>query len=78
MKTNSTIIGILGGVVAGAIIGVLLAPAKGSETRKKIAKKSNQYSDSVKESYQNLVGKTAKNGEELIEKEISNLSYINS
>lgn len=77
MKTNSTIIGILGGLAAGALLGVLFAPDKGSKTRQKIAKKTNQYSDSVKDTYQNLVGKIKRNGEEVIEKGKSKLNAIN-
>lgn len=77
MKTNSTIIGILGGIAAGALLGVLFAPDKGSKTRQKIAKKTKQYSDSVKDTYQNLVGKIKQNGEEVIEKGKSKLNAIN-
>jgi gas vesicle protein len=37
MSTHKLLIGILSGVAAGVVIGLLTAPAKGSETRKKIA-----------------------------------------
>jgi len=37
MSTQKLLIGILSGVAAGVAIGLLTAPAKGSETRKKIA-----------------------------------------
>ena len=37
MSTQNLLIGILSGVAAGVAIGLLTAPAKGSETRKKIA-----------------------------------------
>jgi gas vesicle protein len=48
MKTSKTIIGVLGGVAVGAALGILFAPEKGSKTRKKIAKKTNEAKDSLK------------------------------
>mgnify|MGYP003605584407 CR=1 FL=1 len=39
MKDKNLIIGLLGGVAVGAALGVLFAPAKGSETRKKLVTK---------------------------------------
>ena len=37
MSTGKVITGIVAGMAAGAVLGILLAPDKGSETRKKIA-----------------------------------------
>ena len=45
MKNNNVLLGILGGVAVGAALGILFAPAKGSETRKKIADKGNDLKD---------------------------------
>ncbi len=39
----------LAGAAVGAIAGVLLAPDKGSETRKKMADKARDFGDAVKE-----------------------------
>lgn len=39
MKASNVVLGVLGGLAAGAILGVLFAPDKGENTRKKIAKK---------------------------------------
>jgi gas vesicle protein len=40
---------IIAGILAGVAIGILIAPAKGSETRKKISKKVGDTSDYLKE-----------------------------
>ncbi|MEM0543116.1 YtxH domain-containing protein [Flavobacterium sp. j3] len=59
MKNNDVLLGILGGVAVGAVLGVLFAPAKGSETRKKIANTSVDFKDSIKESLENFSEKIA-------------------
>lgn len=41
MNSSKTIIGLLSGVAVGAVVGILLAPDKGANTRKKISEKSN-------------------------------------
>ncbi|WP_366183949.1 YtxH domain-containing protein [Flavobacterium ovatum] len=48
MKTNKTIIGILGAAAIGSILGILFAPDKGANTRKKIAKKTAKTTDEIK------------------------------
>jgi len=50
MNNNSKIIlALLGGVAIGAAIGILLAPDKGSETRKKMADAAKDFGDKAKE-----------------------------
>jgi gas vesicle protein len=49
MNTKKMFIGILSGLITGAVIGVLFAPHKGSNTRKRIMRQSDNYSDVVKE-----------------------------
>ena len=51
MKTDKLIVGILGGVAAGALLGILFAPAKGTKTRKKIMNKSSDYADDIKDKF---------------------------
>jgi gas vesicle protein len=48
MKSN-ILVGVLAGFAAGAVLGVLMAPDKGAETRKKFAKKGSEYLDELKE-----------------------------
>ena len=48
MESGKVLLGVLGGVAAGALLGVLFAPEKGSETRKKIMDKGKGYADDLK------------------------------
>jgi gas vesicle protein len=54
MSTKKLITAVLTGAAVGAIVGVLLAPDKGSQTRKKIAQKGNDLAGSVKEGFGKL------------------------
>lgn len=49
MSTGKILFGVLAGVAAGAVLGILFAPAKGSKTRKKIAKKGMDYAEELTE-----------------------------
>jgi len=50
MKNSSKVlIALAAGVAVGGLLGLLFAPAKGSETREKIASKAGDLADSVKE-----------------------------
>lgn len=55
MKSKNVILGLLGGLAAGAVMGVLFAPDKGENTRKKIAKKSGELKDNVQDSISDLM-----------------------
>ena len=48
MNNNSKILlGIIAGAAIGGALGILLAPDKGSETRRKIVEKGNDLGDSL-------------------------------
>ena len=48
MSSSKLLAGILLGAAAGAALGILFAPDKGTETRKKIARKGEDLGDAVK------------------------------
>ncbi len=54
MNTSKVLLGVLGGVAVGAIAGILLAPDKGSKTRKKIMDKGKGFADDVKGKFEEL------------------------
>lgn len=49
MKKSNILLAILAGAAAGAIVGVLYAPAKGSQTRKKLYKKGGQALEDLRD-----------------------------
>jgi gas vesicle protein len=54
MNSTKVITGILAGFAAGAVLGILFAPEKGSVTRQKISDKSDEYADNLKFKYDEL------------------------
>lgn len=56
MNTGKVLLGVLAGVAAGAILGVLFAPDKGTRTRQKITKKGEDYADDLKEKFDDFLG----------------------
>jgi gas vesicle protein len=72
MKTDKVVLGILGGVAAGALLGILFAPEKGTKTRKRVLDKSNDYADELKDKLDTLLGSMT-NKYEKIWKEGENL-----
>ena len=54
MSAGKVVLGVLAGIATGAVLGILFAPEKGSVTRKKIAKKGEDYVDDLKEKFEDL------------------------
>ncbi len=55
MNSGKVVLGALVGVAAGALIGILFAPDKGSEIRSKIVKQGEDYLDSIKGRFNSLL-----------------------
>lgn len=55
MKSEKALLGILVGFTAGAVIGVLFAPDKGSTTRKKIVTKGNAVADDLSHKFDDFI-----------------------
>jgi gas vesicle protein len=64
MKSR-TVIALLAGAAVGAVLGILLAPDKGEESRKKVKKTAEDCIDKVKEKLSNI----KKNNENVEESE---------
>ena len=54
MKAGKLLLGILSGAAAGAAVGLLFAPKRGSETRKRIADRSSEYMYGTKNKFNDL------------------------
>ena len=70
MSTEKVIIGALTGIAVGALLGVLFAPDKGTETRSKIVSKGEDTIHELKLKVSNLMDKIAEKVHEE-EREIS-------
>ena len=51
MSKSKVLAGLLVGAAAGAVLGLLLAPEKGSDTRKKISDKKNKFGEDLKNKF---------------------------
>ena len=52
MKSGKVFLGILAGLAAGALMGILFAPDKGSKTRRNIMILGDDYVDDVKDKFE--------------------------
>lgn len=67
MSTGKVLLGVLAGVAAGAMLGILFAPEKGTVTRRKIVKKGEDYADTLKDKFDEFVDKMTEKYEEVKE-----------
>jgi gas vesicle protein len=55
MKSANVLLGVLVGALAGAAVGVLMAPDKGSRTRKRITDMGEDYADNIRNAVSDLM-----------------------
>jgi gas vesicle protein len=59
-STSKVIFALLAGAAAGAIVGLLIAPESGEETRNKLAKSAQKFNEHLKSSINDLAEKGQK------------------
>jgi len=55
MSTSKILLGFVAGAAVGAALGILFAPDKGTETRRKISEQGNDLADNLKGKFSDLV-----------------------
>jgi gas vesicle protein len=50
-KSGKILVAVAAGIAVGTVLGILFAPDKGSETRKKINEKGKKFADDIKEKF---------------------------
>lgn len=55
MSTGKIVLGVVAGIAAGTLLGVLIAPDRGTETRRKIRQKGDDLVEGVKDGMTSMV-----------------------
>jgi gas vesicle protein len=67
MSQGKIILSALAGIATGTLIGILFAPDKGRDTRKKIVNKGEEYADNLKEKVNGILRNGSKRHETVSE-----------
>ena len=68
MGLGKLLFGVVAGAAAGALLGVLFAPDKGSATRQKLSKKGEDFASGLKEKFSDFVAGITADVESAVEK----------
>jgi len=63
MESGKVVLGVMAGVAIGAVLGILLAPEKGSVTRNQILGKGKDYADQLAGQLESFLKTVSKNYE---------------
>lgn len=67
MRKQKLLIGVLAGAAAGATLGILFAPDKGSSTRNRFSGKTYAYTDELEEKFNNLIDNITEQFQTIVE-----------
>jgi gas vesicle protein len=70
MNSGKVLVIVVAGIAAGALAGILFAPAKGIKTRKRILSKGKDYTEELKENSNNLLKSVAVKFEKVMDEVI--------
>jgi gas vesicle protein len=55
MSSGKILLGVVAGVAAGTVLGMLVAPRKGSASRKKVAQTGSEYAEEAKDKFNEYI-----------------------
>ena len=67
MSAGKVLLGLMAGFAAGAVIGILFAPGKGSSTRKKISHRSDEFLSELGDKFEEFINGITKKFESVKE-----------
>ena len=59
MSAGRVLLGVLAGMAAGAFLGILFAPEKGVDSRKKLTRKGEDFADAFKDKFNEFLDSTS-------------------
>lgn len=77
MDNGKVFLGVLAGLTTGVVLGILFAPNKGSETRRKIVKQKEDLTDGMKDLF-NDFAETMSDKCEKVKESVSEAKHANT